>query len=410
MSVTSGFADPRDFSLYVHIPYCVRKCPYCDFNSYGVGGSPDTATMPEQRYVDALCSELRAAEGSFGGRRIATVFFGGGTPSLFAASSIARILGAAERLSPLAADAEITLEANPGTVGEELGAEKLAGFRGAGVNRVSFGVQSFSPRKLELLGRIHGERDARAAIENVRRAGFENFNIDLIFGVEGESTEEWAADLREALAIDPPHISAYGLTIEPGTEFGRLARRGKNMSTGDDAQAELYRQTVQTLSAAGFERYETSNYARRGKECRHNLVYWSRGDYLGIGAGAHSFLSGSGFGSRWSNIPGPGHYIERALASGDARQKTEELDRDQAEMEYLFVALRKTAGISAEEFRALFGDELVGYYGEVLTRLASAGLLECRGEGSTLTYRLTERGVLFGDEVTKEMVRGRATP
>lgn len=390
-------------ALYVHIPYCIKKCPYCDFNSYGVGEERKVAD--EQAYTDALVAELRhfapRLREPFG-----TVFFGGGTPSLFRPESIRRVLGEARTTVGIADNAEITLEANPGTIQEELGVERLTGFRETGVNRISMGAQSFAPAKLAALGRLHSGEEVERAVENIRRAGFERFNVDLIFAVESETLEQWETDLRRALALRPSHLSAYALTIEPGTEFARRKQAGSIVLATDDSQAALYERTQELTAEAGLEQYEISNYARTGFECRHNLAYWTNVEYLGIGAGAHSFHPrmegddcGDDYGERRSNIPGPAHYIERAKSSGDASQRRERLDRAAARTELFFLGLRTRDGIDLEDLERRFETPPTAALEAEVAMLVDRGLLTREGA----RVRLTRRGYLFADGIMGDL-------
>ncbi|MDR5902930.1 radical SAM family heme chaperone HemW [Halomonas icarae] len=270
-------------ALYVHVPWCVRKCPYCDFNSHGVGRD---AGLPEEAYLDALLADLDADLPLAGGRELVSLFIGGGTPSLLSADFYRRLLaGVAERL-PLARDIEITLEANPGTL--ERG--RFAGYRAAGINRLSLGIQSFQAAQLEALGRIHSGDDAEAAFVEAREAGFDNLNIDLMHGLPGQTPEQALQDLERAQALGPEHLSWYQLTLEPNTEFYRYPPALPE----EEALWEIQDRGHERLEASGYHRYEISAYARQGYRSRHNLNYWRFGDYLGIGAGAHGKLSTPG--------------------------------------------------------------------------------------------------------------------
>ncbi|MFN7088118.1 MAG: radical SAM family heme chaperone HemW, partial [Burkholderiales bacterium] len=272
-----GVRVPPPLSLYIHLPWCVKKCPYCDFNSHTAQG------IPEAAYIDALLADLEYALPDIWGRKIHTVFFGGGTPSLFSADGIDRILTGVRTLTPLLPAAEITLEANPGTVETT----KFRGFREAGVTRVSLGIQSFNPRHLAALGRIHDDAEARRAAE-LAAIHFDTFNLDLMVALPGQSLDEAVIDIRTALTFNPPHLSAYHLTLEPNTPFGHTAP--PNLPD-DDLAADMQQALHALLEDAGLGHYETSAYARPGHASRHNLNYWQFGDYLGIGAGAHSKLS-----------------------------------------------------------------------------------------------------------------------
>ena len=263
-------------ALYVHLPWCVRKCPYCDFNSHAVpaGG------IAEEAYVAALRRDLDFAAPAVAGREIVSVFFGGGTPSLFSAAAIARVLSHARSLLPFAVDAEITLEANPGTV--EHG--RFADYAAAGVNRVSLGAQSFDDARLAALGRIHGAGDIARAVGELRTAGIDNFNLDLMYALPGQDLQGALDDLDRAIALAPTHVSHYQLTLEPDTPFAKRPPAGL---PDDDLAWSMQVECQSLLASAGYEQYEVSGYARPGRRCRHNLVYWEFGDYLGIGAGAH---------------------------------------------------------------------------------------------------------------------------
>ncbi len=267
-------------ALYVHMPWCVRKCPYCDFNSHQL-----KSASPPVHYIDALIKDFDSELPELEGRRIDTVFFGGGTPSLFRPEEFARLLEALGQRAAFAGEAEITLEANPGTV--ERG--RFAGYRDAGINRVSLGAQSFDPRALERLGRIHTAEDTHRAVEELRSAGIDNFNLDLMYALPGQGLDEAIADVRAACALRPAHISYYQLTLEPGTVF----HARPPTLPGEDEAWTIQTECQQILAAEGFEQYEVSAYAQRGARCRHNLNYWLFGDYVGLGAGAHGKISSS---------------------------------------------------------------------------------------------------------------------
>jgi len=265
-------------SLYMHFPWCVRKCPYCDFNSYTLHGE-----LAEDRYVDALVQDLQSQSGEVSGREIISIFMGGGTPSLFSPNAIARVLDATRRHLGVAADVEVTMEANPGTI--ERG--RFAEYRAAGINRVSLGAQSFNAQRLETLGRIHSPEETRRAAEELHTAGIENFNLDLMYALPGQDVAEALLDVEAAIALAPTHVSHYQLTLEPGTVFAAQPPE----LPGDDAAAEMLAACGERLADAGFAQYEVSAYARPGRQCRHNLNYWTFGDYLGVGAGAHGKLT-----------------------------------------------------------------------------------------------------------------------
>lgn len=326
---------PPPLALYIHLPWCVRKCPYCDFNSHAA------ETIPEAAYIDALLADLESALPAIWGRRIHTVFFGGGTPSLFSPEGIDRILTGVRTLTPLVPGAEITLEANPGTVE----ADRFAGFRAAGVTRVSLGIQSFGARHLAALGRIHDAAEARRAAE-LAATHFETFNLDLMYALPDQSRDEALADIEAALAFRPPHLSVYHLTLEPNTPFGHAAPPGL---PDDDAAADMQFAIEARLAEAGMVHYETSAYARPGHACRHNLNYWQFGDYLGIGAGAHSKLSFQDRIVREMRVKHPQQYLD-AIRAGAQVADTRTLTRDDLPFEFMMNALRLAEGVPATLF------------------------------------------------------------
>ena len=347
-------------ALYIHIPWCVRKCPYCDFNSHEVRGD-----VPERNYVDALTADLEAALPLIWGRKIYTVFFGGGTPSVFSAAGIDQILAAVRARVPLSVDAEITLEANPGT----FETEKFRAFREAGVNRLSIGIQSFNPVHLKALGRIHDDADARAALE-IARATFDNFNLDLMYGLPVQTPAEALADLEAALAFAPPHLSAYHLTLEPNTYFHRYPPALPD----DDSAAQMQEAIEQRLADAGYRHYETSAFAMPGRQARHNMNYWTFADYLGIGAGAHSKISFPGRIVRQVRYKQPRQYMESAVA-GNAIQEQHEVAAREIGFEFMMNALRLNGGFPLTLFEERSGMALTA----VLKPLAEAenrGLIE----------------------------------
>ena len=339
-AVQPKFEALPPLSLYIHIPWCVRKCPYCDFNSHEIRGA-----VPETNYVDALIADLETALPLIWGRKIYTVFFGGGTPSVFSAASIERILNAVRARVPLAIDAEITLEANPGTVE----AEKFRGFRAAGVNRLSLGIQSFHPQHLKALGRIHDDNEARAAIE-IARANFDNFNLDLMYGLPQQSVAEALADIETVLSFAPPHLSVYHLTVEPNTYF---YRHPPALPVDDDA-AQMQEAIEQKLATTGYKHYETSAFAQPGAQSRHNLNYWTFGDYLGIGAGAHSKLSLPGRILRQARHKQPKQYLESA-AAGNAIQEQHDVAASEIGFEFMMNALRLSNGFPVVLFEERAG-------------------------------------------------------
>jgi oxygen-independent coproporphyrinogen-3 oxidase len=330
-------------SLYVHIPWCVRKCPYCDFNSHQARGE-----VPEKAYVEALVSDLEQALPEVWGRRVGSVFFGGGTPSLFSAAAIESLISAFRARLTLAPDCEITLEANPGT----FEAEKFRGYREAGVTRLSIGIQSFDPRHLSTLGRIHDDREARAAIA-IAKEHFDNINLDLMYALPGQTLDEARADVAAAIEADVAHLSFYHLTIEPNTHFYRHPPAVPD----EDTAAALQDAIGAELERAGYAHYETSAWSRPGRECRHNLNYWRFGDYLGIGAGAHSKLSFPERVARSSRWKQPKEYLER-VRDGRPLQETREVGREDLVFEFMMNALRLTDGFPSDLFAERTGVQI----------------------------------------------------
>ncbi|MBT9539543.1 radical SAM family heme chaperone HemW [Thiobacillus sp.] len=354
-----GLTTQPPLSLYIHLPWCVKKCPYCDFNSHAL------QTLPEAAYIDALLLDLEQALPDIWGRKIHTVFFGGGTPSLFSAEGIDRILTGVRTLTPLMPGAEITLEANPGTVE----AAKFAGFRAAGATRVSLGIQSFNPRHLQALGRIHDDREARRAAE-LAATHFDTFNLDLMYALPGQTLAEALADIDIALGFQPPHVSAYHLTLEPNTPFGHTAP--PNLPD-DDVAADMQQAIEARLGEAGMQHYETSAYARPHHASRHNLNYWQFGDYLGIGAGAHSKLSFHDRILRQMRTKHPQQYMD-AVGQGTHIADVRTLTRGDLPFEFMMNALRLNEGVPAALFEARTGLPLI-VCTDALEKARAQGLL-----------------------------------
>ena len=322
-------------SLYVHLPWCLKKCPYCDFNSHEAG-----AELPEQRYIAALMADLEAALPLIWGRTVHSVFIGGGTPSLFSPQAIDRLLAAIRARLRLAPDCEITLEANPGTFEKD----RFRAFRHAGVTRLSVGVQSFDDEHLKALGRVHDRAQAIAAVEEAASA-FDTFNLDIMYALPGQTLEDQARDMATALALQPPHISIYHLTIEPNTYFAKFPP----VIPEDDTAYAMLDQITEMTTAAGMQRYEVSAYAQPGHRCFHNLNYWRFGDYLGIGAGAHSKLSFAHRVVRQVRFREPGLYMDKAIA-GTAVAQQHEVSRADLPFEFMLNALRLREGFKLQDF------------------------------------------------------------
>lgn len=331
-------------SLYIHIPWCLKKCPYCDFNSHEIRGQD--GQTPEDEYVAALIRDLESALQDVWGRRLSSVFFGGGTPSLFSARAIDKILTTVRTLLPLEHFAEVTLEANPGT----FEAQKFADFRAAGINRLSIGIQSFNPRHLQALGRVHDDREARRAIE-IALQNFDNINLDLMYALPGQTLQDAQSDIETACAFNAAHISAYHLTLEPNTLFHRFPP-----PLPDDEQAAAMQELIERTTANHqYRNYETSAFARAGKESRHNLNYWLFGDYLGIGAGAHSKISFAGKIVRQMRYKQPKEYLARAQAGESLLQTQQELTVTDRGFEFMMNALRLNGGFDTALFQERTG-------------------------------------------------------
>lgn len=347
-------------SLYIHVPWCVRKCPYCDFNSHALQGE-----LPESAYLDALLEDLDRDLPLVSEREISTVFIGGGTPSLMSGAFYQALFGRLSEKLALARDAEITLEANPGT----LEAGRFEAFRKAGINRLSIGVQSFDPDHLTVLGRIHDSDSAHRAIETARQAGFDNFNIDLMHGLPGQTPEQAVRDLEAALAYEPPHLSWYQLTLEPNTEF---YSRPPTLPD-DDRLWDIYQQGARFLRAHGYRDYEVSAWCRNDRASRHNLNYWTFGDYLALGAGAHGKVSfADGRIMRYWKTRQPDAYLNRI---GSRTAGTAEIEPEERPLEFLMNALRLSEGVDETLFLQRTGLPLATV-GVKLDQLRKEGLLE----------------------------------
>jgi oxygen-independent coproporphyrinogen-3 oxidase len=410
-------------SLYVHFPWCVRKCPYCDFNSHAL-----RAELPERRYVDALLADLAAEQAHAAARPVHSIFLGGGTPSLFSPAAMARLLEGCARTVSLADQAEVTLEANPGTI--ERG--RFAEYRAAGITRVSLGAQSFSSVQLQRLGRIHAAEDTCRAAEELHAAGLTNFNLDLMYGLPDQDEAQACADVQTALSLAPAHISHYQLTLEPGTLFAAQPPEGLPDA---DRGADLQRACQRLLAQSGYVHYEISAYARPGAQCRHNLNYWQFGDYLGIGAGAHGKrtlapttasppppaacaapLSSAPWAAaarveRVAKWREPRRYlaaIEKADALDPALPASAEQHRvapEELPFEYLMNTLRLREGFRPAQFEARTGLP-IAVIAEPWERLQRRGLLEC-ADGH---WRASERGADLLNDLLTEFLPGRAAP
>ncbi|MDQ2902530.1 MAG: radical SAM family heme chaperone HemW [Chloroflexota bacterium] len=373
-------------SLYLHIPFCHTRCHYCDFNTYA-------GMLPlREPYVRALLAEIalagdlaRRADGSV--RRARTIFFGGGTPSLLHVPQIARLLDTCRAAFAVDPGAEITLEANPGTLNQE----HLLGLRAAGVNRLSMGAQSFDAGLLTKLGRIHSPLEITQAVQYARAAGFTSINLDFMFGLPDQTMQHWRETLDQALALRPEHLSLYSLIIEEGTAFYDWAQEGIITPGDEDLCADMYEYADELLQEAGYENYEISNWALPGHQSEHNLTYWRNLPYLGLGAGAHSFFHGR----RFSNVLAPLQYIQLLKAGQRPEAESETIDRTQQMSETAFLAFRTAAGLHLPTFEQRFDEPFARFVGDRLRLVEQAGLIERQDEW----VRLSKRGRLLGNEV-----------
>jgi len=373
-------------SLYIHYPWCVRKCPYCDFNSHEV-----TDSLSEQAYISAVLEDLKADLTLAQGRPIQSIFLGGGTPSLMQPESVQKLLEAVEKQLGFAEEIEITLEANPGTVDQS----HFAGFRQAGINRLSMGIQSFNDRHLKTLGRIHSSKQAEEAIVAASEAGFTNVNLDLMFGLPGQTLEEARQDLHQALFFQPAHLSWYELTIEPNTVFYSRPP----VMPGDDLQIEIMEMGQGLLSQNGYGRYEVSAYSRESKRSRHNLNYWQFGDYLGIGAGAHGKITHIDEGGlvqvrRLSKRRQPDNYIKSVEKIAEQRL----VDSDDLPLEFMMNGLRLTEGVELALYTRRTGQSL-SEIEEAVARLVERGLLKPESKGEAGKLVPTPKGLMLLNEV-----------
>ncbi|MDQ3217668.1 MAG: radical SAM family heme chaperone HemW [Actinomycetota bacterium] len=368
------------FGVYVHIPFCLHRCHYCDFNTYESHGELHSS------YVEALVASIE--QSPFESPQATSVFFGGGTPTLLSTAQLAEILSAVRRRFGLEADAEVTIEANPETVSET----SFEGLLESGFNRFSLGVQSLVPKVLAGLGRTHSGERALAAVAEARRAGATDVNVDLIYGSVWESDDEWRRSLEGVIDAGVDHVSAYALTVEEGTPLATLVTTGRVPDVDPDVQAERHGIASSQLAASGFERYEVSNWCHPGRASSHNVLYWSQGDYAAFGAGAHGHLAGT----RWWNVRLPREFIAAVESGAEPRFGSETLSPSERAGEALVLGLRLTSGVVLAAFEARFGDASLAERGAEIDKLEGLGLLE-RSDG---WLRLTERGTLVANEVS----------
>lgn len=379
----------KELELYVHIPFCIKKCAYCDFLS----GPADEKTI--ESYVKALCSEIKNQGALYQAYHVTTIFLGGGTPSVLSGKQMEQIFDCLKESFCICADAEVSMEANPGTVTEE----KLTAYKKIGINRISFGLQSTDQEELKILGRIHTYEEFLVSYKLARQCGFDNINVDLISAVPKQTVESWENSVKEIINLRPEHISAYSLIIEEGTPFSKLygeGTEGEKHLPSEEHERLMYQRTEKLLAEAGYYRYEISNYAKPGKECRHNLGYWERKNYLGLGLGASSLVENV----RFKNIDHLENYMEHASDVERIQEEKEFLTETEQREEFIFLGLRKMEGISKVKFEEIFGNSLQSYYGEHIAVLKREHLLE-----ETEEYlRLTKKGIDISNYVFAELL------
>jgi len=370
-------------SFYVHIPYCVRRCGYCDFNTYTPSELQDGATLEivSGDYIDAVLKELAAAPLDV----VPTIFFGGGTPSLLPPKDLGRVISAIKERNGVTEDCEITLEANPDSVTQE----KLEQLIAAGFNRISFGMQSSNPEVLKVLDRTHNPENVRKAVDMARAAGFSSVSVDLIYGSPGESLADWAATIKEALSLDIDHISAYALIVEEGTKLAAQIKRGEYTMPDDDLMADMYLLIDQQCLQKGLKWYELSNWSRPGHQCRHNIAYWKSNNWWGLGPGAHSHIDSKRF---W-NVKHPNAYKEKVFAGDSPIKDFEVLTDDQRKSEYIMLALRMPEGVKKAALT-------VAQYERTMEYIKSGHVIEKHD-----SLALTPKGRLIADRLTHEMLR-----
>lgn len=384
----------RPLALYIHVPFCAKHCAYCDFNTY----VERAQSALVRATVEAICRDIartgQARESEAGRRAVGTIFFGGGTPTFLNGEQLVRLLGVLREHFAILPDAEISSEANPGSSD----AEKFAAMRAAGFNRLSVGVQAFDDTLLTALDRFHTAGEAERALTMAREAGFTNLSLDLMFGLPKQNLPLWQATLERALALGTEHLSLYALTLEPGTRFERLYAGGKLDLPDEDDELAMYEQAITTLTAAGYEHYEVSNFARPGYRCRHNLTYWHNEEYLGFGPGAVSYLDGV----RWKRERLPIRYVQKVDAVEDLTVESERLDADGTLGETMMLGLRLREGLPLQRLRDRFHCDPLTRFPKQIARLKRHGLLTLEDE----TLRLTHSGLLLANTVLAEFLPG----
>ena len=370
-----------NLGLYLHIPYCLHKCGYCDFNSH-----PENQ-VESVHYVEALLKEIKFYSTTLKSYNVPTVFMGGGTPTILPPSQLKKILDTVRQSFNLTPDCEITIEANPATIK----LETLQEIHAAGYNRISIGVQSFDEKELQLLERVHNEEEIHSTVHRARSANFENLSMDLMFALPDQSIEKWQSHLKQATAKNPDHLSTYNLTIEPATAFFKLQEKGKLCLPHEDIQLEMYETTIQVLEDAGYSQYEISNFSKPGMESQHNINYWNNGEYLGVGAGASSYLNGE----RSKNINLPSIYIREIETKASAIHTREHLEPLQAMGETLMLGLRLLKGVSIDVFENRFQVSFQKVYGKVVESLLNQELITLNEN----RIALSRKGLFLADSV-----------
>lgn len=382
--------NKKELEIYLHIPFCAMKCAYCDFLSFR---APEKAWW---EYGEKLAEEIYGQAEAFTDRIVTSLFIGGGTPSIMPAQYLGELLDILQNCFTFAEDAEVTIEANPGT----LTMDKLETCLAGGINRLSLGLQSTDNNELKQLGRIHSYDEFLKSYQRARQAGFTNINIDLMSGLPGQTVQSWKHSLRKVLMLKPEHISAYGLIIEEGTPFYERYHNHPEELPDEETDREMYHLTKTILAGQGYSRYEISNYAKPGYECRHNIGYWTGADYLGLGLGASSYINGC----RYHNTADRQEYLSLDLQTpGAAARDIQELSHQEKMEEFMFLGLRMTQGISGSEFLGRFGENMWNIYGTVIERLARRGLLVVEAP----FIRLTELGIDVSNQVLSEFLLER---
>ena len=379
--------EKQPLGLYIHIPYCIHKCGYCDFNSHPIKHDE------MDHYIDALVAEMKHYAKIYSNTNIIkTIFLGGGTPTTLTVNQLERILKECVKEFKVAPDAEITIEANPATID----IEQMKSIRQTGYNRISIGVQSFDKTELKLLDRAHGPEEVHSTVDCARKAGFDNLSLDLMFAIPNQSLSSWESNLDKALEKNPEHLSTYNLTIEQGTAFSKLQSNGKLIMPEDGHQLELYKKTIERLTKKGFHHYEISNFARQGKECKHNITYWENTNTLGLGAGASSYINGT----RFKNINLPAHYIRQVKEKKTAVEHSETLEPRQAMGETIMLGLRLLQGISIHQFERRFQVSFINLFKNIIHSLKEKELILIEDD----RLRLSPKGLFLADSVILEFI------